>query len=199
MAITGLILAGGRGSRLRTFGSKFLLPIGGRPIIERVVSALEPVCAETVVSCDQPEQVASLGLPTLPDALPARGPLGGIVTALRAKGTACLVVAADMPFLSTELLAHLAERAAEADVVVPRHAGHYEALHAVYGIGCLEPAQELLDSGGNKIIDFYARVDVVEVGERELCRFGSPERLFFNVNTPDDLARGEELWQRRSH
>jgi len=191
MTLTGLILAGGCGSRLHP--RKFLLPVGGRPLIERVLASLREVCDEIVISCNEPEAVAPLGLPVLPDAEPGRGPLGGVVTALQATCTACLAVAADMPFVSPELLAHLAARAPEGDVIVPRHGGRYEALHAVYGLGCLQPAQELLASGRNKIIGFYPRVRVVEVGEQELARFGAPERLFFNVNTPEGLARGDEL------
>ncbi len=195
MNLTGLILAGGRGGRLHPH--KFLLPLGGRRIIDRVLDAVRPACPRVIISANDSDAVADLGLPVVRDAETGHGPLGGIVAGLKAvQPGACLAVGADMPFISAELLAHLAGRASEADVIIPRHGGHYEALCCVYGPRCLEPAQELLRSGRNKIIDFFDRVSVSEVPESELAQFGRPEVMFFNVNTPADLAEGEELCRR---
>ena len=106
----GAVLAGGESSR---YGSpKALARVGGRRIVDRVVSTLRAVVPDIIVSANDPGLFRDLGLPIHPDERPGLGPLAGIYTTLlrarEAGRPGILAVACDMPFPSSELLALLA-------------------------------------------------------------------------------------------
>jgi molybdenum cofactor guanylyltransferase len=196
--VSGVILAGGKSRRMG--GSpKALLPFGGRPLIEHIAETLRSVLSDCLVVTNAPELYTSLGLPMVGDAFPEGGALGGIYSGLRAApGDAALCVACDMPFLSAPLVAHLAGRAAEADVVIPEAAGELQPLHAVYGKTCLPAMERRLLAGQLKIAGFFGDVRVLRVPAGAIERFADPTVAFMNLNTPEDLARARALWGRRA-
>ena len=109
---SGAILAGGQSTR---FGGrdKSALLLDGRPILDHQIAALTPAVDEVLI----------VGGPraTIHDIVPGCGPLGGLHAALTAAhGGAVLIVACDMPYLSTPFLTYLLSFATEADIVVPR-------------------------------------------------------------------------------
>jgi len=195
--VSGVILAGGKSRRMG--GSpKALLPFGGRPLIEHITETLRSVLPDCLVVTNTPELYASLGLPMVGDVFPEGGSLGGIYSGLRAaSGEAALCVACDMPFLSAPLVAHLAGRAAEADVVIPDVAGDLQPLHAVYAKACLPAMERRLRTGHLKVVGFFGDVRVLRVPADAVERFVDPTIAFMNLNTPEDLARARALWDRR--
>ena len=73
-----------------------------------------------------------------------------------------------------------------------------EPLCAVYDQACTPTIERQIAAGDLRAVGFH---DAVKVGTLPLARvrtFGDPALLFFNVNTPEDLARAEEAWRRRS-
>jgi len=195
--VSGVILAGGRSRRMG--GSpKALLPFGGRPLIEHIAETLQSVLPDCLVVTNTPELYGSLGLPMVGDVFPEGGSLGGIYSGLRAaSGDAALCVACDMPFLSAPLVAYLAGRAAEADVVIPDAGGELQTLHAVYGKSCLPAMERRLLAGQLRIVGFFDDVRVVRVPAEAVARFIDPDVAFMNLNTPEDLARARALWGRK--
>jgi molybdopterin-guanine dinucleotide biosynthesis protein A len=178
---------------------KALLPFGGRPLIEHIAETLRSVLSDCLVVTNTPELYASLGLPMVGDVFPDGGSLGGLYSGLRAaSGDAALCVASDMPFLSAPLLRYLAERAGEADVVIPHGAGGPQALHALYGKACLPVMERRLRSGRLKIVDLLDDLRVLRVTAGDIRPFADPELAFMNLNTPEDLARARALWDRQS-
>src|SRR6266571_4820477 len=71
-----------------------------------------------------------------------------------------------------------------------------EPLCAVYGPACAPAIARRLDSGDLQAISFHADVRVGILSLAEVKAFGDPDELFFNVNTPADLARAEALSRR---
>jgi molybdopterin-guanine dinucleotide biosynthesis protein A len=141
-----------------------------------------------------PQLYAFLGLPMVPDVYPGHGSLGGIFSGLKAaSGDAAFTVACDMPFLHPEVVRLVVARAGEGDVVIPRVGGQWETLHAAYGTACLPHIEERLLSGRLKIVGFFERVRVVEIDEADVARHRTPEVVFMNVNTPEELARARAL------
>lgn len=177
---------------------KALLPFGGRPLIEHIAETLRSVLSDCLVVTNTPELYAALGLPMVGDVFPDGGSLGGIYSGLQAaSGDAALCVASDMPFLSASLLAYLAERAGEADVVIPEAAGGPQALHAVYGKACLPAMERRLRAGQLKIVGLLDDLRVLRVSAAALRPFADPDVAFMNLNTPEDLARARALWDRQ--
>jgi molybdopterin-guanine dinucleotide biosynthesis protein A len=169
---------------------KALLPLGERSVIERVIERVLPLSDDVTIITDLPGRYRHLGYRMVGDVYPGKGSLGGIYTAIHvAQYEYCVVVACDMPFLNTDLLAHLAGLAPGFDVVVPRIEEFPETMHAVYGKGCLEPIQHQLLADQLKIIGFFEDVRVRYVKYDEVCRFDPTFRSFINVNTPDDWER----------
>jgi molybdopterin-guanine dinucleotide biosynthesis protein A len=192
--VSGVILAGGRSRRMGGL-PKALIPFGDRPLIRHIVEKLAAVLPDCLVVTNSPELYAFLGLPMVADVFSEGGSLGGIYSGLAAApGEAALCVACDMPFLSVGLLRYLAERAGEADVVIPDAAGDLQPLHAVYGKACLPAMERRLRAGQLKITGFFDEVRVSCVPEPVVARFVTPELGFMNLNTPEDLARVQALW-----
>jgi len=196
------VLAGGAARR---YGGtpKGLLTVGGRRILDRVIDAVQAVTGELPVLIANAPDAASWrpDLETLPDVRPGLGTLGGIYTAVTATAGPVLCVAWDMPFVPEALLRALSDRMATGsyDAVLPESSGRrgLEPLCAIYGPACAPAIARRLDQGDLMAISFHPDVRVGIVPLAEVRRFGEPDELFFNVNTPDDLARAEALWQRR--
>src|SRR4051812_22304293 len=131
-AVTGVILAGGRASRLGGV-DKSALDIDGRPVIERVIAALSPLVERLIAVVNDDRFDADPRLTVIRDPDPHAGVLPALQAALDATQTPlAIVVACDMPFLHPELLAHLVQSAQDADAVVPVTDGREEPMHAVY-------------------------------------------------------------------
>jgi molybdopterin-guanine dinucleotide biosynthesis protein A len=126
------------------------------------------------------------------------GALGGIHAALTAaSGAPVLCVAWDLPFLTASLLSALLEGMTGVDACVPESGGPrgLEPLCAAYGQPCRSAIERRIAAGDLRAIAFH---DDVRVGTLPLARvrtFGDPARLFFNVNTPEDVERAERAWQ----
>ena len=194
---TAAILAGGRARR---FGGrpKALLPFGDRRIIDRQVAVLGTVADRVAVVTNDLERYGALGIPVWKDLVPDAGPLGGIYTALVQAAARTLVVAGDLPFLTPEFLRHLDQAGRDADVAVARTADGYHPLCASYSETCAGVIRQRLDSGALKVGDLLARLRVREIGPDELRPFDPDGTLLFNINTPEDYARGLQLAARRS-
>lgn len=192
--VSGVILAGGKSRRMG--GSpKALLSFGGRPLIQHIVEALGTVLPELLIVTNSPDLYRFLGRPMVGDVFPEGGSLGGIYSGLlAAPGDAVLCVACDMPFLSPGLVAYLASRGGEAEVVIPDVGGELQPLHAVYGKGCLPAMERRLAARELKVTGFFEEVRVLHVPREVVGHFADPELAFMNLNTPDDLARAQALW-----
>jgi molybdenum cofactor guanylyltransferase len=191
---SGVILAGGQGSRLGGV-NKALLQIGDCSNIDRVLAALRPICAELIVVAND----RSLsGLPDLRVILDER-PHAGVLPALAgglaaASGELVIVVACDMPFLSGPLLAEQLRRSADSDVVMPIVEGRPQPMHAVYRRATsLAAIRAALAAGEQRMISFLDRVRVAYVDEAELRPHDRELLSFFNTNTPADLERARYL------
>ena len=173
--------------------NKALMQLAGKPLIARVLDRLARLCDELIISADIADDYSGFPARVVPDLIPGRGVLSGVHAGLRAmRSENAIVTACDMPFLSLALLRFMATLAVDHDVVVPRLGGYYEPLHAIYGVQCIAPLEQLMAAGPGRVVAFFDRVRVREVGEQEVRLF-SAQLSFFNVNTPDDWARAQQL------
>jgi len=192
------ILSGGKSTR---FGGrdKSALLVGGRSILLRQMRELAQVAGDVMIIGGNPPRDAVGTARLLADHIPGCGPLGGLHTALtEAIGSAVVVVACDMPYVTAPLLAHLLTLTCEADAVVPRTDRGYHPMCAAYTRACLEPIARRLGEGRLRMSDMLADVRVRGVTGRELGAFGDPDRLLANINTPDEYQelaapQGHEL------
>ncbi len=172
---------------------KALLDFGGHTLLERAIAVVRETTPNFAIVGD-PEKFAAYE-PVIADLYPGCGPLAGIHAALlHSSAELNLMLAVDMPFVTRELLAFLFAAANETDaiVVVPRTARGFQPLCAVYRRAFASTAEEALRAGNYKIDAVFPGVAVRVIEEEELARAGFSERMFFNVNTPNDLRTAKK-------
>jgi molybdenum cofactor guanylyltransferase len=200
--LSGVILAGGRSRRLGIDKTAMPWPPDGsktstvpaekrRTLLEATAGKLEEVCREVLVAGYHGERPVPYRV--VPDVYAEGGSLGGIYSGLLAASSEyAIAVATDMPFLSVPLLRWMASQARDYDVLVPVRE-EPEPLHAIYSKRCLEPMRCRLEEGRLKIAGFFDDVHVRYVDRRVLSELDPEGLSFFNVNTPEDLARAREI------
>ncbi len=190
--VTLAIQAGGQSRRMGR--DKGLVELGGRPLIVHVLERLRSLADDVLVTTNAPQDYAFLGVRLAPDPVPGAGALHGLATALEAaRGERVVVVACDMPFASSALMAHLLALAEEADVAIPRRLGEFEPLLAVYRRACLPAIRAALEAGQSRMISFFPSVRLRAVEADEWEAFDPLGRSFFNVNTTGDLRQAEAM------
>ena len=128
------------------------------------------------------------------DIYPDCGSLGGIFTGLSAAANEwAFVVACDMPFLNAELIGRMLSLRTGYDAVVPMLDGYPEPTHSAYSKACLPHIERRLEARRLRIAGFFDDVRVRYVSEEEVDALDAGRLSFFNVNTPEDLARAHAL------
>ncbi len=194
------LLAGGQSSRMGE--DKAFAPFRDGTLLEWMRDRTASLFPHVFVVTKDPSRFHDLGLPVVNDALEDGGSAVGVYTAALASPTErVLCLACDMPFVSPRLLWDLADKSAGFDVFVPRHAGYMQPLCAVYSKTTLDAYLAFIRSGGRRIFDIYPDLNTGYL-DMDDGRYGDPEKLFMNVNTPEELAAarataeaGEEGWR----
>ncbi|PPE67676.1 molybdenum cofactor guanylyltransferase MobA [Caldimonas caldifontis] len=183
--ITGLILAGGRGSRMGGV-DKGLQNYQGLPLAMHALLRLSPQVGHVMINANRNlGAYEAFGVPVWPDALPDfAGPLAGFLTGLDHCETPYLVtVPCDTPHFPTDLVARLstALQAQDADIAMARTGAQVQPVFTLMKISLLESLVRFTDSGGRKIDRWTAQHHTVEVDFDD-------ESAFANVNTQDELV-----------
>ena len=189
---TGIILAGGSGSRLGQ--NKALVSVAGCSLIEWVVDVLRPLVSDLLLVTQAAEPLVTLDLPTVTDVYPGVGTLGGLHAGLDAMRTEYgLVVGCDMPLLNADLLCYMMSQASGYDVVMPRIGKYHEPLHALYSKRCVPNIERSILAGRRRILYALSGARIRYIEESEIDRFDPDHLSFFNVNTPEELERARAL------
>ncbi len=191
--IAPVILAGGKSSRMGR--NKSFVTLGDQKLIDIVAGKVAALfAAPPLLVTNAPEEYAYLGLPTAGDVYRDMGPLGGIHAALsHSTAPRIFVFGCDMPFVSAELVLHMAALSPAFDVVMPRFSDRPEPLHAVYSAACLGPAEACLARGDRRVISFFPAVNVRYLEQAEIRALLPDDTAFLNINTPEDLERAQKL------
>lgn len=188
--ITGMILAGGRGSRMGGV-DKGLQNYRGMPLAMHALLRLMPQVGEIMINANRNlAAYESMGVPVWPDALPDYpGPLAGFLAGLERCETPYLVVVpCDSPLFPEDLVARLAGEFADADTeiaVAATHEGDGLQAQPVFCMMRAEVMESLIrfTQGGQRKIDRWTALH-----KTRLVGFDPPE-AFANANTPDELQQ----------
>jgi molybdopterin-guanine dinucleotide biosynthesis protein A len=190
------VLAGGAATR---FGGrpKGLEVIGGERILDRLVSVFERALGSAPLLVANAPDAGGWrpDLRVVPDVRSGLGSLGGIYTAVLEAPAPVVCVAWDMPFVTPELVRALAAGLEEYDAFLPESDSRrgVEPLCAAYAPACADAIAASLDAGDLRAIGFHQSVRVGRLPLEAVRQLGDPARLFFNVNTADDLAKAAAL------
>ncbi len=182
--ITGVILAGGKNSRMGS--EKGLLEVEGQRIIERIIDELKQVVDEIIIISNN-TTYNYLNYKVCADIIKDCGPMSGIHSALTHSSTKKnLLISCDMPFITKDILKKIIANSKDCDVAIPKHDGLLEPLCAVYSKKCIKSFEECIKKEKFKLTDSfkYFVVKKINFTKKELS-----ENEFLNINTPQEYQR----------
>lgn len=189
--ITAVILVGGKSRRMGQ--DKAFLPVGGLPVIERIIQALQGCFKQLLLVGDRPERFAQYHLPVLPDSYPGSS-LGGLYTGLQhAETDRIFVTSCDIPFPNPDLIQRVCADTETYDAVIPATQGGLEPLFALYHKSCLPAMQAALEAGNFRITALLQQLQIKTIAPEQLGQIDATGRSLLNINTPDEYAACKEL------
>jgi molybdopterin-guanine dinucleotide biosynthesis protein A len=194
----GLVLAGGLARRMGG-GDKALIRIGRETILQRTLARLTPQVDGVVLNANgDPARFAAFGLPVVADSVPDfAGPLAGILAGLdwvaanRTDIDWVVSVPGDCPFLPRDLVARLhAARSTEDKPLACAHSGDWR--HPVVGLWQVVLREDLRHA---VTVEDLRKIEVWTARHGVALADWPTEPVdpFFNVNTPEDVAKATEL------
>lgn len=195
MRILGAVIAGGQSRRME-HREKAFAALGGVTLLERVISRIAPQVDSVIINANgDATRFAGFGRQVIADRLETGTPLAGLHAAVahgRAEGfDAVLTVPSDTPFLPLNLAGRLADAGAETGAAVAASGPQVHHLTGLWSTAMAEKLEELLRAGKLRRAMDLGTVFAVAVADWPVL----PLDPFLNINTPDDLARAEELLQ----
>ena len=170
---------------------KAMVELASRPLVSRVVATVGSAGLDPVVVAKPDSPLPKLDCRVLTEPSEPSHPLNGVVTALGASaGRGVVAIACDMPLVPAKLLSWLAQL--EERVAVCEVSGRLEPLLGRYSPAVSAQLAESLAAGAS-MRDAVAALDPFVIAEERVARFGDPARIFFNVNSREDLERAEQL------
>lgn len=198
MSLACVILAGGRS--LRMGKDKALIQFNGKALIDHVIARMRPQCSEILINANgNISRFSYIGLPVLQDCFDNDiGPLAGILRGMQwaaARGDShVLTVAVDLPFLPSDLAQRL-KQARGAAIAASDFKNHEMRAHPTCGLWPVSYEKVLkkrIDNGDRRLMSFAQDIGA------SLVSWSSVPDPFFNVNTPEDIAKAIRLWD-KSH
>jgi molybdopterin-guanine dinucleotide biosynthesis protein A len=186
MTPSAVLLAGGLSRRMGV--DKATLLVSGEPLWKRQLRVLTNLRPRAVwISARTAPSWCPAEIEVVTDTPPACGPLSGVVAGLRRlQNSHLLVLAIDLPQMTTEHLRKLCVLARPGTGVIPFHRDYFEPLCAIYPVEALAAAETALGSG-DVSLQHFAR-NLLRESKAHVYELASEERpLYLNMNAPSDL------------
>ncbi|QAS50839.1 molybdenum cofactor guanylyltransferase [Halobacillus litoralis] len=189
--ICGVVLNGGGSTRMGRDKADLLL--GEQRVLDRIASILSSLTPRIVIN--QNEQESRLSYPIVEDRFKDAGPLGGIHAVMKDREEEWfLVTASDTPFISAEVYHSLLSlERSDRDAIIPVFEGRIHPLSGLYNRRILPELTKYLERGDRKVAGFLDQINTYfleEIQDIPECTLSSH---FFNMNTPEEYKRAEEL------
>jgi molybdopterin-guanine dinucleotide biosynthesis protein A len=180
--ITGIVLAGGKSSRMGT--DKGVMELNGKKVIQYVLDALVPIVDDILIIANN-DHYDNFAYPVYKDIIKDCGPMGGIYTGLINSTTMKnIVVSCDIPFITSPMLLHIISESGNYEITVPKHDGRLEPLCAVYTKQCTGKFKELLEK---KVWKMQEALNYFKTQQLNISDTKEMARNFININTPEEL------------
>lgn len=186
-AITGIILAGGKGRRMDGL-DKGMVEFRNMPLIEHVLHRIAPQVDALVINANRNlDFYAASGLPVVPDErLDFAGPLAGIEASLsKAPTPLALIVPCDTPFLPTDLVTRMIDvmHKEQADAVIPDDGEREQPLICLMKTSLKDSISRVLDANCPKVRDWLALQNLA------WADFSDQPEAFANINDAETLEK----------
>lgn len=191
---TGVILSGGLSTRFNGQNKAFIR-VGGKRILDRLYAIFSDLFSEIILVTNDPLQFIEWDLTIVTDLFPVRSSLTGIHAGLfYMRNPYAFFSACDTPFLKKDLVETLLDNLnGSKDIIMPETAAGMEPLCAIYSKRCLNAAEHHIKENKFKIQRALGNHRLKKIPETVLRAVDPELKSFFNINTPQDLARSEEI------
>jgi molybdopterin-guanine dinucleotide biosynthesis protein A len=173
-------------------GDKGFIPLGGTPILDRVIDRFEPQIDRFVINANgDPIRFRRFGTDVVNDSIdgfagPLAGVLAGLDWAAEIGATHVVSVAADTPFFPCDLVPQLLLAANDQGLALAASPSGRQPTFGIWPVALRDDLREALGNGLRKVVIWTQRH---QAGTAEF----PDDRAFFNVNTPDDLKTAEAM------
>jgi len=190
--ITGIILCGGKSSRMQT--NKALLKLGNKTIVKIILEEMKKVFDVVLISANECDDFSSLNIPIVKDIQENRGPLSGIYSVLKNSQTAKnFIVTCDLPLINSEMIEYISKVDSDKEIIVPTCNGIPQRLFGLYNKSLIEKIEKIFHlsetdkSIKGSVFDLHqnANVESVEISNLNIYN----ESLFLNMNSPGDYEK----------
>lgn len=195
--ITGIILSGGKSSRMGV--NKSLLVINGKTIIERVRDLMKSIFSEVLLITNEPDEYLFLGINIYQDIYKGYGPLAGIHSGLIHSATKRnFIISCDIPLMTIKMIKYLVEFKTDKLITIAKADGFIQQLAGIYHRDILVPVEETLiaqqtgnvrnvnqQKRGCKVLSLVNDVGA-EIINTDLLPFYTPD-TYFNMNKQKDF------------
>jgi molybdenum cofactor guanylyltransferase len=187
---TGVILAGGKNSRLPG-KKKTFQKIGDLTILETICDLFSNLFKEIIIVVNEPQEFAGLNMSIVTDIIPLKCALAGLHAGLfYSSYPYAYVTACDTPFVRQSVVEYIVGQIDSSyDVAIPRTDDGLEPLSAVYSKDCLPLIENNLEKNIVMIKKFFRKKRVKEIPVEQLRRLDPDMQFIFNINTPEDLKK----------
>ncbi|MDC0338002.1 molybdenum cofactor guanylyltransferase [Flavobacteriales bacterium] len=184
MQATGIILAGGKSSRMGE--DKGLVLLNGKPMIQYVIEALKEVVSNIIIISNN-ASYNKFGVPVYSDIIKNKGPVGGIYTGLYHSTTELnFCISCDVPMVSSDFIFWLLNKSGNASVTLPMCKDKVHQMIGVYSKQVLSYFKESAEKEHLKLSQVNKDMDckIIDI-EKEYANFD--DLIFSNINTKNEL------------
>jgi len=184
MQATGIILAGGKSSRMGE--DKGLVLLNGKPMIQYVIEALKEVVSNIIIISNN-ASYNKFGVPVYSDIIKYKGPVGGIYTGLYHSTTELnFCISCDVPMISSDFILWLLKRSGNASITLPMYKDKIHQMIGVYSKQVLSNFKESTEKEHLKLsqVNKDMACEIIDI-EKEYANFD--ELIFSNINTKNEL------------
>lgn len=190
--ITGIILCGGKSSRMQT--NKALLKLGDKTIIEIILEEMKKVFSKIILSANECDDFSFLNIPIVKDSQVNRGPLAGIYSSLKYSTTQKnFITTCDLPLINHKIIEFLLQHNSGAEIIVPVFNDETERLFGLFDRSLLTKIENIFSLSGKdksvkgSVYDLHQAADVKQIDLTGVEYFN--KEMFLNMNTPDDYEQ----------
>ncbi len=194
--ITGIILSGGKSSRMGV--NKSLLKVGEKTIIERMRDLMQSLFKVVILITNESADYKFLNIPIFEDLFKQKGPLGGIHSGLTHSSTESnFIISCDLPFITKEMIKYIVDFKTEKLLTIVKADGYLQQLAGKYSKDCVYEAEKILkdelSSEKKDVIQKNRNISVLELIDKIGAEIISAEsipfykkEIFFNMNDVED-------------
>jgi len=184
MNVTGIILAGGKSSRMGE--DKGFVLLNGKPMVQYIIEALKNV-VDSIIIISNNEAYNQFGYPVFSDIIKEKGPVGGIYTGLYySKTDKNFCISCDVPLISSDFIKWMFKKNNTSNITLPLYRGKVHQMIGVYPRNVLAKFKESTEKGYLKLsqVNKDLGCKIIDI-EKDYANFD--EMIFSNINTHKEL------------